>query len=146
MIDIRKVPVVYLAGGMNSHWQDRVKAALPGVIFIDPREHGLSDEEGYTAWDLAGVERADIVLGFMEADNPGGAGLAVECGWGARAGKVLILVEQDGYAQERYFGMVRALAHRRFAGEGGLDDAIALLCEIRNRGVSAVLGDNIRAF
>ena len=146
MIDIRKVPVVYLAGGMKGTWQDHVKAKLPGVIFIDPREHGLSDEEGYTAWDLAGVERTDIVLGFMEADNPGGAGLAVEFGWGARAGKLLILVEQDGYAQQRYFGMVRALAHRKFDGPLGLERAITLLEDIRNRGVSAVLGDDLRTF
>ena len=82
----------------------------------------------------------------MEADNPGGAGLAVEFGWGARAGKVLILVEQGGYAQMRYFGMVRALAHRRFAGDIGLERAITLLEDIRDHGVSAVLGDNLQAF
>ena len=143
MIDTSKVSVVYLAGGMKSGWQDRVKKEVPGLIFIDPREHGLSSEEGYTAWDLAGVERADIVLGFMEADNPGGAGLAVEFGWGARANKVLILVEQEGHAQQRYFGMVRALAYRKFTGDNGLGNAIALLQEVRERGVNAVLGENL---
>lgn len=146
MIDTSKVPVVYLAGGMKSGWQDRVKKEVSGVIFIDPREHGLSSEEDYTAWDLAGVERADIVFGFMEADNPGGAGLAVEFGWGARANKALILVEQEGYAQQRYFGMVRALAHRKFTGDDGLGNAIALLQEIREYGVAEALGENLRQY
>lgn len=109
------VPVVYLAGGMKSRWQETVIQAVRGVIFIDPRQHGLSQEADYTAWDLAGVERCDLVFGFMEGDNPGGAGLAVEFGWGARAGKHLILVEAEAYAQKRYFGMVRALATQRFS-------------------------------
>lgn len=146
MINIQCIPVVYLAGGMKSGWQDRVKKEVSGVIFIDPREHGLSNEEGYTAWDLAGVERADIVLGYMEADNPGGAGLAVEFGWGARANKALILVEQEGYAQQRYFGMVRALAHRKFTGGDGLGNAIALLIDLREYGVAEVLGESLRQY
>jgi hypothetical protein len=137
MIDIRKVPVVYLAGGMKNAWQDAVKKAVPGVIFIDPREHGLKNEEGYTQWDLAGVERADIVFGYMEAGNPSGAGLAVEFGWGGRAGKLLLLAEEPGYAQQRYFGMVRALAHAKFAGEAALVDAIAALKLIRDEGLDA---------
>jgi len=139
MIDIRKVLVVYLAGGMKSGWQDPVKEAVPGVIFIDPREHALKDEVGYTTWDLAGVERADIVFGNMEATNPSGAGLAVEFGWGARAGKLLLLVEQSGYAQQRYFGMVRALAHARFGGDTGLEQAIEALKAIRDEGIDAFL-------
>jgi hypothetical protein len=137
MIDIRKVPGVYLAGGMKNAWQDAVKKAVPGVIFIDPREHGLKDEAGYTQWDLAGVERADIVFGYMEASNPSGAGLAVEFGWGGRAGKLLLLVEQDGYAQQRYFGMVRALAHACYQGDDGLADAIKALIVIRDEGIEA---------
>lgn len=137
MIDVRNVIVVYLAGGMKSCWQDLVKTEVPGVIFIDPREHGLRDEVGYTTWDLAGVERCDVVFGYMESDNPGGAGLAVEFGWGARAGKALLLIEQEGYAQERYFGMVRALAHAHFSGEGGLTAALECLKGIRDAGLES---------
>ncbi len=134
---IDNVPVVYLAGGMKSGWQDAVKRAVPGIIFIDPRDHGLQDENGYTAWDLAGVERADVVFGYMESDNPGGAGLAVEFGWGARADKLMLLVEQDGYPQQRYFGMVRALSHVRYEGPDGLARAVEALTRIRNEGVNA---------
>ena len=135
MIDINKVLVVYLAGGMKGGWQDEVKKACPGIIFIDPREHALKDEAGYTAWDLAGVERADIVLGYMESSNPSGAGLAVEFGWGARAGKLLLLAEQPGYPQERYFGMVRALAHDRINDEAALKRIISTLNSINVMGV-----------
>lgn len=137
MIDIRTVIVVYLAGGMKNAWQDVVMKEVPGVIFIDPRNHGLKDEAGYTAWDLAGVERADVVFGYMEATNPSGAGLAVEFGWGARADKLLLLAEEDGYPQQRYFGMVRALAHSQFAGPDSLQRAIDALTEIRDHGVAA---------
>lgn len=107
---INQVPVIYLAGGMKGDWQDQVRKACPGVIFLDPRLSGQPDENGYTAWDLAAVDRCDAILGLMEATNPGGAGLAVEFGWGASAGKHLMFVEQMGYPQQRYFGMVRALA------------------------------------
>ncbi len=140
MVDVQKVIVVYLAGGMKGGWQDLVMLSVPGVIFIDPRKHGLRDEVDYTQWDLAGVERSDVVFGFMETSNPGGSGLAVEFGWGARAGKHLMLVEQDGYPQQRYFGMVRALAHQSFAGPEGLAAGIEALKRIRNEGVASALG------
>lgn len=137
MTDIKIVYRVYLAGGMKSTWQDDVKQALPGMVFIDAREHGITNEVGYTTMDLAGVEVADIVLGYMASSNPGGAGLAVEFGWGARAGTFLMLVEQDGYAQQRYFGMVRALANVKYTGESGLDAAIKALAFIQQNGLEA---------
>lgn len=110
--NIAAVPVIYLAGGMKGNWQDQVRKECPGVIFLDPRLSGQPNENEYTAWDLAAVERADAVLGLMEASNPGGSGLAVEFGWGARANKYLMFVEQAGYPQQRYFGMVRAMADK----------------------------------
>lgn len=110
------VPVVYLAGGMRSNWQDQVKAAcqhLP-VMFIDPRDHGLRDERAYTAWDLTGVDKSTVVFGYMERDNPSGAGLAVEFGYAAKAGdKHLIYVEEQDFPFSRYFGMVRAVSDQQ---------------------------------
>lgn len=106
-----RVPVVYLAGGMRSGWQDIVKKACPGVMFIDPRQHGVKDEKGYTAWDLTGVDIADIVFGYIEKDNPNGAGLALEFGYAAKmGGKTLIYVEEPEFPFSRYFGMVRAVS------------------------------------
>lgn len=139
MIDIRKVLVVYMGGGMKNGWQDRLKKEVAGVIFIDPREHGQKDEKAYTAWDLAGVERSDVVFGYMEASNPGGSGLALEFGWGGRAGKVLLLAAEPGYPQERYFGMVRALSHANFAGEQAFERAVECLKFIRDNGVAAFM-------
>jgi hypothetical protein len=139
VIDINNVLVVYFAGGMKTDWTARVKEAVPGVIYIDPRDSGLKDEKAYTAYDLAGVERADVVFGHMETTNPGGAGLAVEFAWGARAGKALLFSEQDGYPQERYFGMVRSLAHVHHKGHDSLELAIADLQRIQERGLDAFL-------
>lgn len=113
-MNLKKIPVVYLAGGMRSNWQDQVMEHVKGAIFIDPRKHGLSSEADYTAWDLTGVDHADIIFGYIEKDNPNGAGLAVEFGWAAKAGnKKLIYVEEEGFPFSRYFGMVRSLADEK---------------------------------
>lgn len=111
---IERTLVVYLAGGMRSGWQDEVMRKVQGVIFIDPRNHGLTTEDKYTAWDLAGVDRADVVFGYLEADNPGGAGLALEFGWAAKAGKHIILAQDAAHPQARYYGMVRQVADAVF--------------------------------
>lgn len=136
MINTDSVPVVYLGGGMRTGWQKRVKEAVPGIIYIDPSESGLKEEKLYTAYDLAGVERSSVVFGFMERSNPGGSGLAVEFAWGAQAGKTLILVEETGYAQQRYFGMVRALSHACYQDERGFERALADLEFIRDHGLT----------
>lgn len=109
---------------------------VPGAIYIDPRKSGLTAERDYTAWDLAGVERSDILFGYMAPGNPGGAGLAVEFGWAARASdKFLLLVEEDGYPQQRYFGMVRALADQVVTAptEDRLDTGIRYLQTLVNQ-------------
>lgn len=85
---------IYLAGGMRSNWRDEVKAALPYVTFIDPCDHGFSMPSFYTAWDNAGVERADVVLAYLEDSNPSGIGLAYEIGKAVGMGKKVILVDE----------------------------------------------------
>lgn len=110
MSNLPRVPVVYLAGGMRSNWQDTVIAALPGVVFMDPRKHGSKEEDTYTAYDLTGVQLCDIVFAYIEAANPCGAGLAVEVGAAAALGKHIIYIEEAEFPHHRYFGMVRALA------------------------------------
>lgn len=115
-----RVIKIYFAGGMRTDWQDIVRARIKGhpciVIFIDPREHGQRDEACYTAWDLEGVADSDIVFGNLEADNPSGAGLAVEFGYargmerGVAEPKRIIFVNDPKFPQNRYFGMARALS------------------------------------
>lgn len=107
---LRRVPTIYLAGGMRSNWQDEVISQVKGIIVLDPRNHGSKDEDAYTAWDLAAVEKADLIFGFIEASNPCGAGLAVEMGMAYALGKSIIYIEESGFTHQRYFGMVRAIA------------------------------------
>lgn len=127
--------VAYCAGGMKSPWVSQLTERMKrhGFVFVDPRQHGSRDEAEYTRWDLTGVEIADVLLGYMEAGNPGGSGLAVEFGWAAKAGKQLILLEEAGFAQQRYFGMVRALSDRvcTVTQDTWLGDAETLLLEYK---------------
>lgn len=124
MSRLKRVPVVYLAGGMRSNWQNVVKEALRKaqlpVIFIDPREHGCADEQKYTSWDLEGVRRADIVFAYLEKDNPNGAGLALEIGFAKALNessvavkKKILYVEDAGFQFSRYFGMARVCSDIR---------------------------------
>ncbi len=110
MKQLRPIRKVYLAGGMRSNWQDAVKRALPGCIYLDPRDHHFKAEADYTAWDLAAVDACDIVLGFVEKSNPSAAGLALEFGYAAAQGKTMLYVEELEFPFTRYFGMVRAVA------------------------------------
>lgn len=106
---------IYLAGGMRSGWQDALIAACPEVEFIDPRSHGLTEPAAYTAWDLDGVRRCDLLLAYMEPDNPSLYGLSLEVGYAHGLGKPVWLVGSCGEARERYFGMVESVASVRLA-------------------------------
>ena len=113
--------IIYLAGGMKSKWQDKVMTACPAHEFIDPRTHGLTSEKEYTAWDLAGVRRSDLVLAYMDSDNPSGYGLALEVGYASALFVPIWYVCEDTTARQRYFGMVRACSDKLFSD---LDEAI----------------------
>jgi hypothetical protein len=110
----------YLAGGMRSGWQDQVMAALPEIAWLDPRSHGLTDEAEYTNWDVLAVMRAEIIFAYMEAENPGGHGLALEIGLAAglnirrlegepqhHTHKTIVLIDPTHH---RYLGMARQLS------------------------------------
>jgi Nucleoside 2-deoxyribosyltransferase like len=113
---------IYLAGGFKSGWQDFVRGVLNGWQIIDPSSHGLPDPKEYTEWDLRGIRSADVILAYMERDNPGGYSLALEVGYAKALGKHIILVEEHPTVQrERYFAMVREVADLRF---GTLEEAL----------------------
>jgi nucleoside 2-deoxyribosyltransferase len=136
---LQRVPVVYLVGGMRTKWQDQVISAIKGkypVIFIDPRDHGMQDERAYTSWDLEGVRRADIIFAYLEADNPSGAGLALEVGFAAGLSatplatrKQVLFVCAPTHPHVRYFGMARQCSDAVFedlqAGIDGLQSVIS---------------------
>lgn len=119
MNQLTSIPRIYLAGGMRSGWQDLVLDHLQQhyarpFIPLDPRQHGSTDENLYTSWDLTAVEMSDILFVYLEAGNPGGHGLALEVGFGmgmsrmGAAPKHVIFIEEPNHPATRYLGMVRA--------------------------------------
>lgn len=86
---------VYLAGGMKSGWQDKIiKQFGNKYIFLNPRDHQLSISEQYTTWDLHYVKKADIILAYMEKDNPSGYGMTLEIGYAQALNKTIILIDE----------------------------------------------------
>lgn len=100
--------VIYLAGGFRSGWQALVMAKLKDFDFLDPSAHNIQDPKAYTEWDLDAIRRCDVVLGNMEAENPGGYSLALEIGFAKALGKNILLVDQnEPFLRSKYFEMVR---------------------------------------
>jgi nucleoside 2-deoxyribosyltransferase len=120
-------PIIYLAGGMKSNWQDEVIAALPAVTFRDPRSHGLTDEKSYTEWDLKAIRDCDVVLAYMDTFNPSGFGMSLEVGYAHALGRIIFYVCEDETPRQKYFGMVRACATKCF---DSLERAIEALREL----------------
>lgn len=100
-----KIPIgVYLSGGMHPKqvgekkifWHNEVQAVAPSgrmMHYFDPRLNrpdfkpelyhagGINEfmpHDGWGSLDLAMAERADIVFGNLEKDNPGGEGAIAE--------------------------------------------------------------------
>src|SRR5664280_1607984 len=119
--------VIYLAGGFRSGWQAQVIQRLPSFDFRDPSQHKIQDPAEYTRWDLESIRASDIVLGYMEATNPGGYSLALEIGFAHALGKQVLLVDEiNDPSLSRYFEMVRQCSECVFAT---LDQAIDRLRE-----------------
>lgn len=123
---------VYLAGGMHGDWRDIYTDSVR-ADFYDPKTHNLTVADEYTLWDLTAIEQCDVFLGFMEADNPSGLGLALEIGYAKALGKKIILVIEDGFVDQhryKYFLMAEECADVVLYDH---DDALKLiqsLCKI----------------
>ena len=109
---------VYLAGGMRSGWQNKVKQ-IPNIIFFDPRDKetdDIWDVKKYGPWDLAHIRRSDIVFAYMEKDNPSGYGMSCEIGYAYGLGKTVVLcLEKDNqYTKDRYLAFMSQVAHITF--------------------------------
>lgn len=102
---------IFLAGQVTGEWQKTVQDtiyttftninALGKPRFLVPTAD-LSTPALYTAYDLGLLEEADVIVGYMEDDNPSGYGLAFELGWGVGRGTPTILLqamedERTGY-------------------------------------------------
>lgn len=106
-------PVVYLAGGFRSGWQDKVKMAAPQFRYLDPRSHGLKSRAEYTSWDLEAIRRCDYVFAYLESTNPGGYSLALEVGYAKALNKLVVVVDEKSASDAQtgvYLEMVGAAA------------------------------------
>ena len=105
---------IYLSGGTHSNWRDIVMDQLQSSSFefIDPKQNGQPLPERYAPWDLFGVERSDIVLCYVEHDNPSGVGTCFEAAYGLGLGKhvVTVIEPQD----RKYWDIVQVAASVNF--------------------------------
>ena len=85
--------IVYLAGGMKSGWQDVVINSGVKAQWINPREHGLTQPEEYTRWDMDGIFVCDIVFAYLEENNPAGQNMMFEIGYAVGLSKHVIYAD-----------------------------------------------------
>ncbi len=118
---------IYLAGGFQSGWQEKVKLAVPQFNYFDPRGHGLENKAEYTVWDLEAVRRCNWVFAYLESTNPGGFALALEVGYAKALGKRVIFVDEKSTNDPqtgRYLTMISAASDVVF---NKLEDGIEFL-------------------
>ena len=116
---------MYLAGGMHSGWQDKVKAELDvDYKFFDPREHGLKNVNEYVLWDKLAIVKSDIMIIHMEADNPGSWNCIFEAGIAVALNIPVIMIDGKSAADPnfaKYSGMIK---HECVAVYDNMEDAI----------------------
>lgn len=104
---------VYLAGGMRGvDWQAEVAKRLHGWIIFDPRECKSTDPHVYTEWDLNHIDKARVVLAYMETGNPSGFGMSWEMGYARAKNKHVVFVDALGDdKRSKYFDMHRVTSY-----------------------------------
>ena len=73
---------IYLAGGFNSDWQERVIKGAPQHDYYNPKTD--ADQTAAYLWttqEIEALKESDLMVAFFEKDNPSGLGLAKEMGW-----------------------------------------------------------------
>ena len=127
--------LVYLAGGMTSGWQEKVKLSAPDFKYVDVcfRDAKMKNDnlkpkivEEYTQWDKHWVKNCDILFAYMEDDNPSGFGMACELSYAHRLGKTCILVLEPNSKchKDRYLKFMNGFSDITF---DNLDDGINYL-------------------
>lgn len=134
--------LIYLAGGMKSGWQDKVKEAcrdlvMSGVVdFFDPRKNS-KDPKIYRANDKKNWEEADIVFAYAESSNPALYAMCIELTGGFYNGAWTIFVDnlrpetmataEKMEAEEkrrRYLSFIEIVSHKKALG---LPEGISIL-------------------
>jgi nucleoside 2-deoxyribosyltransferase len=107
---------IYLAGGFGN-WRDQFRKAFetsPRINFLDPGAHGhVKNESAYTFLDLDQVNRADMLVAYLEPENPSLYGSSLEIGYAHAMAKPVVLIDAltpAGDKRSRYFGMARSVA------------------------------------
>lgn len=103
---------VYLAGGFNSDWREKVKMCT-NIEFKDPKEKEVKKKHEwfeYGCWDLHYIRHTDICFVYMEHNNPSGYGLSVEIGYAKALGKTVILVLEKGHEKDQYLQFLKTVA------------------------------------
>lgn len=121
-----KKQTVYLAGGFNSDWRDKVKLCT-NVEFIDPKEKEIKKEFTwfeYGCWDLHYIKQTDICFVYMEKTNPSGFGLSVEIGYAKAMNKTVILILENGHEKDKYLQFLKTVADVVY---DNLDEGISFL-------------------
>lgn len=84
---------VYLAGSLESNWQDLVMR-VTGPVYLNPRNHiHLTDPLVYTPLDMGMITLADVVVVYCEKEHAG-LNRLVELGYAAGLGKMVILIAE----------------------------------------------------
>lgn len=106
---------IYLAGGMESNWREYALRLICGDWLFDPQQRDKRrstpmSAPGYTQWDLFHIAHSDILLGYMEKDNPSGIGLALEIGYAKARGVLVVLVIDPEIADDPRYAIMLAAA------------------------------------
>lgn len=96
--------MIYLSGGLHSNWQDKFQ----GLPVIDPRNHRLTDPTLIQDWMVANISTCDMVVAYLEEDNPGGYNMAFEIGVATTLDIPVFIVDEK---KDRYFQIVKADAN-----------------------------------
>jgi len=121
---------IYLAGGMQSGWQEIVKKTVEGHTYYDPCTHGLQEWPLYSAWDFGMVADCDWVFGYFEKNNPSGFGLVGEMSYGKGLGKRVIFVDEISAVSEPHNRRLRLFEWLADAYFTDLQDGLDFLARL----------------
>lgn len=128
---------IYLSGGLESDWRDKVKGEVPNIEFLSPKPLGIfQKQDEWWTYDKILMQMADAIFAYIEPGIWVPVGLLIEIGEMHGLGKPVILVNEryyngirkEGESPEnqltRYLECVKSFADVLFAS---LDDGIEYL-------------------
>lgn len=108
---MKRKPLIYLAGGFYTDWQDRAKERLAGLAeFYDPRDVNQDSLAFLSLSHYQNAKACDYMLAYFEKTNPSGLGLAKEIGMAAGHARIFFIDEHP-----RINGFLAALSTEIFS-------------------------------